>query len=271
MSASPIISENWQKVDRIPDLREAEAIVWKFAPKSLQPAAPMLASLLKGEERKRLERFIDQESRQTFIICRGVLHFLLAAFTNTSLSSIKIRNGLQGKPELDKEEHSHLISFNISHTQDLCLLAFSRDCDVGVDVEKIHAIKELENLARIFLSVDEYAVWQEKKDAEKTALFYEYWCAKEAILKAAGCGLTIHPSQVNIREVLANQPIRGIQENGCFFEFRDCVLEPLPLGKDYRGWLALFGKSDRINLYEFNAQLLENSGFAFADGKNVEK
>lgn len=265
------VRQDWQIVAEIPAAGGYDAVVWRFDPIDFWPYVSSLETFLSADEIKRLDRFLNQESRLNFIVCRGVLHFLLSCAAGCPLEQITIENDPQGKPQLSKDAHSHTVFFNISHTQNLCLIALSHTYEVGIDVERLHPLKELSSLAQTYLSPEEWEIWQKKGKNEKLPVFYEFWCAKEAILKAAGCGLTIHPRQVNTIEAQSGCPVRGIQDDGCFFEFRDYALYPMPLGSDYRGWLVAFGKACSLGLYEFSPQLLTNSFSSFSEGINVEK
>jgi 4'-phosphopantetheinyl transferase len=259
----------WITVDSIQQLGSAETVVWKFSPGELAQYSRLMRSFLSGDEKKRLDRFINEASRQEFIFCRGILRFILAELLGKSPRSLNIGASEHGKPVLIVENQANFISFNISHTEDLCLIAFSRDCEVGIDVEKVHFIRKSSSLSQTYLSPEEFSEWRKVPEQQKSARFIDFWCAKEAILKAAGCGLTIHPNQVNTIEALSEQVVRGVQEDGCFFEFRDCHLTRLPLPEDYCGWLAVFGTSKSIRLCRFKQQLLEK-GYS-SDGRNVEK
>ena len=221
-----------------------------------------------GMRKKRLDRFVNQESKQNFILCRGILHLLLSKAENIPPESFNIQNGAEGKPQMSIGLYIQPVHFNISHTQDLCLIALCRSFEVGVDVECIHLIRELPSLARTYLSVEEFKKWLKRASRERNSLFYKYWCAKEALLKAAGCGLSIHPAQVNTLEAIAGQPVRGVREDGSFFEFRGCFLKDLALGRDYHGWLAVLGEPKKILCFDLSPQLLAVS--FFADGRNVE-
>jgi 4'-phosphopantetheinyl transferase len=184
---------------------------------------------------------------------------------------VKITNSSEGKPQLNAGEHSHPLPFNLSHTEGLCIIAVSRDFEVGVDVEKVHELKELSSLARTYFSNDEWAMWSQENDAGKLNGFFDYWCAKEAILKAVGCGLAIHPGQINVIEAQKGRPLRGIQENGFFFEFRDYIIDPLPLEDGYKGWLAVFGDPAKVSCNSLSPQVLADLLVSLSEGRNVEK
>ena len=250
------IARDWVKPNTVPDLKDGRVAVWRFDPRSQQANIGRFEALLSPGERSRLDHFVDQDSRRNFAVCRGVLHFLLARAGNIAGDQVQITNGVQGKPELDHDLHSSSIFFNISHTEGLCVIALSRQFEVGVDVEKIRWMKELKSMARSYLAPEEYTHWADKADGDRNQYFYECWCAKEAVLKAVGCGLTIHPGQINMIELLSGQPVRGVQEDGCLFEFQNCRLMPLPLADEFKGWLAVMGNPESIELYDFEHQVV---------------
>ncbi len=253
-------------VERVLALAHGGLALWRFSPHELSRYDRLLESFLDEQEKKRLERFLNVRTKLEFALCRGVLRFLLSAALGSDPNQVRIGTGAQGKPQLDAKQG---LFFNISHTAGLCLIALSRAGEVGVDAEKLHDIKEVATLATNYLSPDELKIWQEKGEGEKSACFLEFWSAKEALLKAAGCGMSIHPCQVNTREILSGNIARGMQENGRLFEFRDCWLQRLALPPGYLGWLAAFQKPVSVNFYNFSARLLDN--FYASDGRKVEK
>jgi len=258
----------WQKVEHFPHLIQADVIVWRFDPVDLHSHSSMFETLLSPHEKIRLDRFISQESRFIFVQCRGVLRLLLARMAKCKLGDVNIKNGNQGKPELIFDKSSQPIYFNISHTRNLCLIALSSRYEVGIDVEKIHRIKQLASLARAYLSLDDMEEWEKGDKKDRQVTFFEYWCAKEAILKALGCGLSIHPSQINLADALVSNPLCGVQEDGSFFEIREYMLKRIPLSNDFKGWLAVLGIVNRIEFFEFTPQLL--SSINFSDGRKLE-
>ncbi|MCX6180714.1 MAG: 4'-phosphopantetheinyl transferase superfamily protein [Bacteroidetes bacterium] len=84
----------------------------------------------------------------------------------------------KGKPYLTQGRY-----FNITHSGDYVLVAFSKD-EIGVDLEKIKEI-DVESFLG-FLHIDEKTHLQSNPDKES---FYEVWTRKEAFLKAQGIGI----------------------------------------------------------------------------------
>ena len=95
-------------------------------------------------------------------------------FTNLEYTS-------KGKPFI-----SNASEFNISHSENLVICAFSKS-SIGIDIEKIKDVN-IENF-RIYFSDEEYHNLKESPDVNN--LFFQYWTKKESFAKAIGDGLTI--------------------------------------------------------------------------------
>ena len=266
---SQSLPQSWPQPGPQVGLAPGEISVWKFVPANLFRYAAQLEKLLSPHERQRLERFTDEAVRREFVICRSVLHFLLALLSGEKLSELQIREDASGKPRLEPDGHAHPLEFNIAHTDGLCLIACARESALGVDVERVRPLPELDAMARKYLAPREKAQWESAPEVERTALFYRFWSAKEALLKALGSGLRIPPAQVDTLDVLEGKTLNGRQEDGYYFEINACLLEALPLEGTYSAWLAAFDAPERISLYELTDQWLEETIFFM--GRNVEK
>ncbi len=260
---------SWSRPDVSTGLTAGEVSVWKFVPADLIPYARHFEELLSAHERQRLERYTDPSARREFLICRGVLHLLLAFLSDADPVSVKIREEGNGKPQLEADGHKHPLEFNLAHTDGLCLIACSQELEIGVDVERIQPLPELEDMARKYLAPLEMTQWRAAALSQRAELFCRFWSAKEALLKALGSGLRIPPAQVDTIEVLSGKSINGKQDDGYYFEIGACVLEALPVADTCSAWLAVLGCPQKISLYEMTDQCLE--GVIFSMGRKVEK
>ena len=77
------------------------------------------------------------------------------------------------------------INFNISHSGEIVLLVFAYEMKVGIDVQKINEYLEYKEMANNFFS----PVEAQDVNCGNIKLFFQYWSAKEAYLKALGIGL----------------------------------------------------------------------------------
>jgi 4'-phosphopantetheinyl transferase len=87
--------------------------------------------------------------------------------------------------------------FNISHSEEMVVLAVTKGGAVGIDIEKIRAVK-IDDFSRY---VPEVANLREKYDADQVnRLFFDCWTQKEAVLKGNGKGLLAPLEQVVIKQ-----------------------------------------------------------------------
>ena len=121
-----------------------------------------LSAVLSPDERERAGRFRFPELRRSFAITRACLRYLLSEYLELPPGEIQIRYGERGKPMA-----AGPLRFNLSHSGALAVYAFARDCEVGVDIERM--------------------------DDARPAAFYEAWTRREAAVKLTGEGLAVPP------------------------------------------------------------------------------
>lgn len=69
---------------------------------------------------------------------------------------------------------------------------------VGVDLEVLEPLDDLERVAARAMSDGELERWGAMEASSRLVAFYEAWTCKEAALKALGTGLTVDPRRVEI-------------------------------------------------------------------------
>lgn len=168
---------NWQNPPEDLILGESEVHIWQI---NLDAIAPPL-EILSTDERSRADRFKFDQHRQRFIAGREFLRSLLARYLNCDPKILEFHYGSHGKPFLRDSS----IQFNLAHSQHLALYAVTRDRAVGIDIEQVRAVDQLENLVQRFFLATEARTIQAQPD-----LFFQYWTCKEAFLKATGTGLS---------------------------------------------------------------------------------
>lgn len=88
------------------------------------------------------------------------------------------------------------VQFNISHSGDIVICAFTKDTEIGIDIEKISSI-EIDDFEPQF-SKNEWDKIMNSNHSKET--FFDYWSQKEAIIKAHGQGLSIPLKSFEIKE-----------------------------------------------------------------------
>lgn len=145
-------------------------------------------ALLDGEEQRRADRFKRQSDRSRYIWVRSILKRLIATYLNRSPNQVILDYGVKGKPLL-VDANDEQLEFNVSHSHDLVLWAFSRCQAVGVDVEYIKPNHQGLPIAKRFFTSREYQALCSRAVAEQEDFFFQLWTRKEACIKAKGQSL----------------------------------------------------------------------------------
>lgn len=125
-------------------------------------------------------------------VTRGVLRTLLAEFLHKPTGAIEFTENEFGKPATPG------IEFNVSHSGDYALMAFSKTSAVGIDVEQIKDRRVVEDLARRVLTPAEHGRFTALPECDRRRTFFDIWALKESILKGIGSGLSIAPECIEI-------------------------------------------------------------------------
>lgn len=150
------------------------------------------AALLSEEERQRAARFAFDRDRQRFILARVRLRELLAARLGVPPESVEFAYGTHGKPALSPRFAEADLRFNLSHSDDVAAYVFSRRRDVGIDVERVRAIRDTDDIAAHFFSRRENEAYRALDRRDRLIGFFNCWTRKEAFVKAIGDGVH-HP------------------------------------------------------------------------------
>jgi 4'-phosphopantetheinyl transferase len=172
----------WDTPPWPPTLAGDELHIWCA---DLDEVAPPL-DVLSHDERERAARFHFARDRIRYSAGRAILRTLLARYLPCEPGALTFRYEAHGKPVLENYD----LDFNLAHSQRLALYAVTRGGVVGIDVEKVRAMPDLEQIAAHFFAPDERTSLSRLPDAEKTMAFFGYWTSKEAYLKAHGGGLS---------------------------------------------------------------------------------
>lgn len=144
----------------------------------------VLSAPLSQAERDRAARFIRLEDNLRHTVGRGVLRHALAHFLGVPAASFQFSTGEAGKPYLPDGP-----AFNVSHSADVVLIALAPEGRIGIDIEKIRPLRDIDGLARTSFAEDELAALHRLAPDGRAAAFFRVWTRKEALLKAVGHGI----------------------------------------------------------------------------------
>lgn len=150
-----------------------------------------LQAFLAPEELQRARAFVHARDQRRFVLARAVLRYLLGQYVGVHPSAVAFRYGVMGKPSLDPLACGHGMGvpgchFNVSHSGEWVLYAFSVSAACGVDVEKIRQRNNNLKIAQRFFHGTESAYLQSLAAPQQCHAFYRMWVLKEAYAKALG-------------------------------------------------------------------------------------
>lgn len=152
----------------------------------LEPVYDVLSSA----EHQRAERFRFERDRRCYVVGRGMLRLILGEHLSCDPACLRFAYGRYGKPGLAEPGETN-VHFNISHAHTLVAIAVAEGRRVGIDVEQVRALDDMDRLARRFFSIREYAALRALPPEERREAFFRCWTRKEAYVKARGDGLTL--------------------------------------------------------------------------------
>ncbi|MBD2411449.1 4'-phosphopantetheinyl transferase [Nostoc calcicola FACHB-389] len=167
-----------------------EIHLWRINLEQPEPQLQHLRTTLSSDEIARAERFYFQEHRQRFIAGRGILRSILGRYLGIKPSEVQFNYQQRGKPVLAETFAESGLEFNLSHSQELGLCAVNCQREIGVDLEYIRPVSDLEALAKRFFLTREYEMLRSLPSNQQQEVFFRYWTCKEAYLKATGDGIS---------------------------------------------------------------------------------
>lgn len=159
----------------------------------------VLYERLVPEEKVRADSFIKSADRNRYIAAHGSLRILIRHFLGIEA---EISINAFGKPQL----LSSPLQFNLSHSGNVILLAFSLNNPVGIDVEERREIKDLDSISGSYFHEFEARVLSKLNQPLLSQAFFSCWAKKEAVIKALGLGLSMPLNTFEV-EIF---PIEGI-------------------------------------------------------------
>jgi 4'-phosphopantetheinyl transferase len=192
------LAQPWPSAPGYPSLEPNAVHVWAI-PLAAPPATcAALEVVLSPDERRRAARFRFDQHRNRFIVGRGRLRMILGRYLNFEPAAIEFDYSERGKPFLASRLGRSGLEFNFSNSGLLALLAVTRDQAVGVDLEAVRPIQDVDGLVTRFFSPRENAIFHTISEEHKPAAFFNLWTRKEAWLKATGQGIGHALNQVEV-------------------------------------------------------------------------
>lgn len=207
-------------------------------------------SLLTADERERAERFYFDRDRDRYIFGRGILRTLLGGYLGMDASQVPIVYGPQRKPALELLDVAKTLHFNLAHSHEKAAYAFGWDRPVGIDLEQIRPLPDVDELVQRFFTPGESALIRSLSGNKKWDTFFQIWTCKEAILKAHGSGLTTPLDQFEI-SLHDNHAVTVTPQTPDGAMLADWNLQVFELVPGYKSAVAVEGNIGQVTVQSF--------------------
>lgn len=184
---------------------------------------------------------------------RTPLLALLSEYLGVPAGDVSVLAAPGGKPQLagpaaTGAAHSRL-DFNWSHSGEFALIALARDLPLGVDIEHLGKRPRVLEIAERYFDPGEAEALATLDEGARKRAFIALWCAKEAVLKAAGTGLSFGLARLAFRFVAADhwQLARIDPALGSAPGWQVSGFEAAP---EYRGALAWRGEARTLHAFQ---------------------
>lgn len=151
---------------------------------------------LSSEEAARAARFKFARDAERYIRGRGFMRTVLGHELRMAPEHVLLADGPQGKPHLSGDRLCH---FNLSHSGNLAVLAVRKSGPVGVDLELADRALDPMSLAESCFRPHEInALLACATPEAQRATFFNFWTAKEALMKLTGLGMALEPKSISL-------------------------------------------------------------------------
>lgn len=156
-------------------------------------------NFLSSDEQIKANSFYFAKDRNRYLVSRVILRKLLGNYLgNIQYNDILFEQTEYGKPYLANSVNINNIKFNLSHSGDAVVYAFTRNIDIGIDIEFINKDLIIDDIIEQCCSVQEKMKLQELSCNCKYDYFYKLWVMKESLVKAIGLGLSFDLREVSV-------------------------------------------------------------------------
>lgn len=200
-----------EKLENFPILSSGEMHVWNVSLDVSDSDYLFFTEALSEKELSKVEYYNFQQVKSAYVASHGALRILISKYLGTQPGLLKIGHKRKGKPySLDDPG----LYFNMSNSGKLAVIVFSRDGEVGIDIEQIRSLPDLDEMIEKNFTPKEIKFILAKPE-EKINRFFRFWTIKEAYLKAIGEGMRLRPDQIEFtieNNIIKRPSIKGVFE-----------------------------------------------------------
>lgn len=148
--------------------------------------------LLSAAEKQEESRFIFARDRHRYLITRALVRTVLSRYAPVDPKEWVFSTDGYGRPHIiNTQATNSRLSFSVSHTQGLIVLAVAKGLSLGVDVENFTTRDIPIDVANQYFAPQEVAALHDVPHQQRQYRFFEIWTLKESYIKARGTGFSL--------------------------------------------------------------------------------
>ncbi|HTI72987.1 MAG TPA: 4'-phosphopantetheinyl transferase superfamily protein [Candidatus Limnocylindria bacterium] len=177
-----------------PSLRDAwpddEVHLWKIQLDWPESVLARFRRDLSVEEQQRADRFVFDKHRRRYVVAHGAMRSVLSRYLGCDPRQVEYQTNSKGKPAIKPGLGDGILQFNLSHSEEVALLAVTQGRAVGVDLEQVREFSGRDGIVEKQFSAAEWEEFQRVPPPLRNEAFTLGWTRKEAFVKALGEGLS---------------------------------------------------------------------------------
>ena len=236
-------------------LPENQVDIWRIDLSAHADEVDGYRRLLSSDEIERADRFHFERHRRRFTLARAALREILGRYANIAPGELVFSYGEKGKPSLASGQIEQALQFNLSHSDEVALLAVAQTLIVGVDIELVNPEFATEEIAERFFSAAEVDCLQRLPSGQRADAFFSCWTRKEAYIKALGEGLSVplDSFEVAFGPVV---PAALLQVRVDPHEVTRWSMYDIEVGPRFKAALVVEGKAHQLRRFLWRSEML---------------
>ncbi len=237
------LTSTWRVLTAAPVLAGGTVHLWRIPLDSRPEPVEGQLALLNDEERTRAARFHFPRDRRRFVAAHAALRLILGLYTGKSPKSVRFEVGRHGKPTL---ADGHDLRFNLTHSGELAVVGLASDRDLGVDVEQLREMPDLQSIAARFFTPSEQVALLTFPPADRDRAFLDGWTRKEAVMKVLGLGVAQPPESIEV----SLEPGTAVLQRLNGLSTPNWTMTAFAPGPDYTGAVAMQGPQPDLSFWD---------------------
>lgn len=205
----------------MPVLEDGDVHIWRI-PLGVTPGdVAGLWPLLSAEERSQAGKIISEHHRVRFTACRAAVRQILGTYLAKPPEQICVEGDGCRKLHLGNSCGKSPLRFNVSQSRDLAVLGVAHGRELGVDIEAVRPVVQLERIADRVLGPGEKEAFFACEPSRQVEMFFRCWTQKKAYVKALAAPRRIPLDLVEV-EFRAGMPVQ-LRVNAAVESARDQI------------------------------------------------